>query len=226
MNKNLTLSEYLYEEIKKNIINLNLLPGEKITEATIANEYNTSRTPAKKAFSMLEKEGLITIKPQIGSYVSYVDLSLIKNIMILREILENSIFLEVEKNITNDDIKLLKDNLEMQKKLTFSNDNFDIFNQLIDLDNDFHKLIFKIAHRDFLWEVISNQAPDYIRFRVLATSTHPNNFKSIINDHKLIIDSFEKKDVDLKSLYKRHIYGINESSIKNVSEKYPLFVIN
>ena len=43
----------IYEEIKRKIINLDLLPGTKVREEDLASEYNISRTPIRGVISKI-----------------------------------------------------------------------------------------------------------------------------------------------------------------------------
>ena len=46
----------IYEEIKSQIINLDLLPGTKVKEEDLAKEFNISRTPIRGVISRLVKD--------------------------------------------------------------------------------------------------------------------------------------------------------------------------
>jgi len=65
---------YIYRVLRNNIIDLNLRPGEIISENEIANTLSVSRTPTREAFSKLASEELLEVYPQKGTKVSYIDL--------------------------------------------------------------------------------------------------------------------------------------------------------
>ena len=64
-----TIKNYTYRVLRSNIIDLNLKPGESISENEIANNLNVSRTPVREAFSLLVSEQLLEIYPQKGTQV-------------------------------------------------------------------------------------------------------------------------------------------------------------
>lgn len=68
-----SLNEDTYEKLKYDIMNFKLVPGDSISAQKIAVRYNVSRTPAREAIVNLEKEGLLKIIPQSGTYVASIN---------------------------------------------------------------------------------------------------------------------------------------------------------
>lgn len=67
--KNLTLSERAYYEIKKMIACRELLPGTPLVLQTLAKKLGVSRMPILEAIRRLERDGLVTVRPQWGASV-------------------------------------------------------------------------------------------------------------------------------------------------------------
>ena len=59
-------------DLRNKIIRGLMTSGERIKEVDVANEFNTSRPPIREAFKILESEGLITIRPRRGAFVSEI----------------------------------------------------------------------------------------------------------------------------------------------------------
>ena len=68
-----SLNEETYEKLKYDIMNFRLLPGDSISAQKVALRYDVSRTPAREAIVNLEKEGLLKIIPQSGTYVACIN---------------------------------------------------------------------------------------------------------------------------------------------------------
>ena len=62
MSKN-ALSNEVYQFILDQIFSCQLKPGEKIAEATIAEQFGISRTPIREALRALSNDGLIDLVP-------------------------------------------------------------------------------------------------------------------------------------------------------------------
>lgn len=67
-----SLTEPVYDHILNLILNMELKPGDRIPEVTIAQELGVSRTPVRNALKQLENEGLVVIYPnrfvQVATY--------------------------------------------------------------------------------------------------------------------------------------------------------------
>lgn len=67
-----SLSEQVYQYIKRLILSGEILGGERIPEEKVARQFGVSRTPIREALSRLEEYGLIQMKPR--SYAAVVAL--------------------------------------------------------------------------------------------------------------------------------------------------------
>src|SRR5260370_2809944 len=59
----------VYREIKRRITELVYKPGDKISEARLAEELGCGRSPVRTAFSRLQSEGWTEISPSTGTFV-------------------------------------------------------------------------------------------------------------------------------------------------------------
>lgn len=131
---------YTYNVLKENIMQLNLKPGESISEVELSEALNVSRTPVREAIVKLEEKKLVAVFPQRGSFVSKINLSLVEEAIFLRELCEKKI-LEIACNDSNSEalINKLEKNIEYQKiSINYNKNIYEFF----ELDNQFHTLIF------------------------------------------------------------------------------------
>lgn len=154
----------IINQLKKEILSLQLKPGTIISEATLTERFHLSRTPIRDILKQLASEGYIDIYPQKGSIVSYIDLESVEQIIYLRSTLEKEIMKELAINIPIKGIHDLKNILASQKDLIDREDAIELF---INLDDTFHKTMFDLAGRLFLWNLIQQFNVHYIRYRTL-----------------------------------------------------------
>ena len=83
-----TMSDYIYHEIKDAIVFLEYEPGEKLSEVQLAQKYNVSRSPVRAALAILERDGLVMIKPQSGTTVSEISFKRAQDMQQIRCLLE------------------------------------------------------------------------------------------------------------------------------------------
>lgn len=58
-----------YEAVRSGIIAGRYLAGARLTEQEIATTVGVSRTPVREAMGQLQAQGLVVIRPQVGSFV-------------------------------------------------------------------------------------------------------------------------------------------------------------
>lgn len=69
----LTATLRLRDELRAEILDGDLAPGERLTAAGLADRYGTSRTPVREALMLLARESLVRMEPHRGAVVSAFD---------------------------------------------------------------------------------------------------------------------------------------------------------
>ena len=114
--KHTATSDVVYSQLKERILHLELPPGAAISEIETAAAYHISRTPVRDAFKRLEQEGLLEIRPHIGTFISLIDLNAVSDVLYIREVLEFSVFSDLTRSDTFSEEKI-RPILEHQKAL-------------------------------------------------------------------------------------------------------------
>jgi DNA-binding GntR family transcriptional regulator len=86
-----TYQQQAYDYVKTQIINLDLKPGQYITDSQVADELGISRTPVREALRRLEQEGLLINQARRGWKVYTLSLNDIHEIFDIKESLEGMI---------------------------------------------------------------------------------------------------------------------------------------
>ena len=92
------LSEFIFDELRGEILSGNLKPGERLMEIKYAQSLGVSRTPFREAVRKLEKEGLVTVLPRRGAHVSLLSVKDLCDVLDIRCALD---MLAIEKFIEN-----------------------------------------------------------------------------------------------------------------------------
>lgn len=83
-----SLAAIVTDQIRELIITGGLELGEQLSENTLAEQLNVSRTPVREAFLRLGAERLVEVRPQRGTFVFDCDAAGIRALCELREVLE------------------------------------------------------------------------------------------------------------------------------------------
>ena len=217
-NKTENNRQYIYRVLKDNIMNLNLKPGENVSEIEISELLNVSRTPVREAFVRLSEEKLLNVFPQKGSVVSKIDLNLVEEAVFLRKLCEKEMLEIACKDIQSETlIKTLEKNIEYQKIIiNFKED----LHKFFELDNQFHTIIFENYNKKNVWKAIKRLSTHYDRLR-LIDALEKTNVENTLKQHIDIIKLISEKDIKkIDSLVTKHLLNF-KNVINEYMEKYP-----
>jgi len=216
-------SDEIYLSLKKDIINLKLAPGQLISENEISKKYNVSRTPVKTAFLRLSSEKFIEIVPQKGTYVTLLDMELIKEIIYMRTVLESTVIKGVIGAVHDEILCKLSDNLQKQEEIV---NGIEIDpSEFYDIDSKFHSILFDFAGKTRLWQIIQEFQVYYTRFRMLDIVA-VGRFDQLHKEHCELFDIIKNNRTDkLDEMMDRHLHGnINRLGNKIYSELRDYFI--
>ncbi|MDF2570787.1 MAG: rspR 2 [Sporomusa sp.] len=188
-----SIREYVYRFLKLNIIDLNLPPGQSISEQDVATQLNVSRTPVREAFIMLAQENLLDIIPQKGTYVSLIDIAQVEESKFARETLEKQVIQQACVAFPHEDLFELQSCYALQE-LCISSKNYHKF---FELDERMHGLIFKGCNKSRTWNMLQLMNAHYNRVRILNLKVNEFEWDQLIVQHKELVRAISEKDVNL-----------------------------
>lgn len=194
-----SVGEYVYAEIRRQIINWQLKPGQRISEAEMSKALDVSRTPVREGFIRLKNEGLVEILAQRGTIISKIDLKKVKEGVFIRKCLEKEVIREVTGNMSVESVKKGRKILLRQEEALIDED----YIKFHKYDTLFHKLFFDEANKEFTWDMLLLADTQYDRVRML-TLLDFNKFKMLTEDHSSILNAviegdFEKASKEMES---------------------------
>lgn len=93
------LEDKAYELIKQKILNYEMYPNQMVSDYSLSNELNMSRTPIKHALLKLESDGLIEKSSKSSSFrVAEITTDTIRELFDFREAIETSAYTLAWKN--------------------------------------------------------------------------------------------------------------------------------
>ncbi len=212
-----TAREYAFRVIKYNIISLELAPGSMVSENELAGEMGISRTPVREALIELSKLKVVEIYPQKGSFISLIDSELVDEARFIRLILEQAM-VEMACDIAKEEkIFALEENIRLQEFYL----EYPTKDKLLQLDNEFHELLFDICKKKFTYDLLDGMMTHFDRVRRLSLLV----IKDIktISDHRAVVNAIKNKDKVLaKEIITKHLsrYMVDEEELK---KQYPYY---
>ena len=209
--------EYALRTIKDNIVRLELAPGSFISENELAAEMGLSRTPVREALIDLAKVKIIEITPQKRSVVAYIDYDMVEEARFMRNTLECAVVELACQSAMTSEILPLEDNVRLQRfHLEHGN-----YGEIMELDNQFHELLFQIAQKSHVYAMIQHISIHFDRVRSIALNQVKD--MKIVEDHEQIVQALLNRDAEqAKAVMQKHLdrYKFDEQAIRAA---YPQF---
>lgn len=214
-----TIADQVYSAIRANIMTLKIVPGTAMSEKEIGEKLSVSRTPVREAFIRLEKEGLVRIAPQRGTYVSKISISRAKEERFLRESLEIAVLREFMKEHSEESIERLRRSIEKQK-IALAENSWDKF---MEFDDQFHDVFYQETNKMLCNDMVKHSNVDYYRLRCLSILVSGGIATLNLDQHMEILELVKKKDAEgAPELLTKHLRKVF-TELDEMQEKYPSY---
>ena len=215
-NEYLPLRDVVFNTLRDAILTGKLVPGERLMENQLAEKLGVSRTPVREALRMLELENLVELVPRKGAQVLDMSEKDITNILEVRSALEGLATSLACKKMTKEDLQQLK-SMEVDFEKAVADNDVEHF---VDIDEDFHDLIFAATENDKLISIFRNLRIQLYRYRMAQAKNNETSMSTIVAHHRSIIRAIENHDAEEgASIAQGHIKYQTESILRFVRSK-------
>ncbi len=190
----LSLNEYVYEEIKSEILAGVYPPGTKLVTKDLAAKFNVSRTPVIVAVNRLAAEGLARAVPQQGVYVRERTLKEIHDILEVRKMLELYAIPHIIRTMSFD--------LEAAETLHIAARKFaerspETYDEAIDLETEFHSLLLKTSGIEELLRLFRNEhCMDVTLHLYRMAGVNVTDVKQGSHEHETLVNSLKAGEAE------------------------------
>jgi len=185
------LSNSLFHQLRTDILQGKLKPGEKLTEQRVCKEYVVSRTPVREAFQKLENDGLIETIPNRGAFVVGVSDRDISDMYELRRAYEELAVRWAIERITDEEFEQLKEAYEFMEFYTMKKD----IPKMLNINMQFHQIIYNAAHNRMLLHTLTNFQV-YTKQRRGEKTYADNYLEEVLAEHQEIFQAFVDHDAE------------------------------
>lgn len=179
------------DRIRDDIVQGAYPPGSRLRQEEIAERFGASRVPVREALKMLEAEGLVTLVPNAGAWVSHLTLAECEEVYQMRERIEPLLLRYSMPGLAPRTVLELEQ-LAMQMTQT------DDVAEFLKLDRAFHMLSYSAASTLMLHDLVVrlwNTTQPYRRAYTLMIDDH--NQRIVHDEHHLLVTAI--RDGDLES---------------------------
>jgi DNA-binding GntR family transcriptional regulator len=184
-----TSKKHIYTELRRSIILGQRRPGERLNVDALTEDYGTSVTPVRDALQMLSQEGLVTIKPRSGYFVTHLTLKQLRDLLDLRQILEVASIERAASRITEEELEKLE-----QVHAGYTGSDEESYERYMEENRRFHCLIAQASGNQELSDALGRLHDRLVGFMVLS-----HMGESLEKRHARIVEVLHSRDVEAAS---------------------------
>lgn len=201
----------VFHKLREDILNGKYKENEELREVAIGEELGVSRTPVREAFRQLELEGLIQIVPNKGAYVTGITAKDVKDIYMIRSLLEGLCARWATEHISREQMEEMEENIFLSEFHASKGHR----EQMAELDNRFHEIMYEACSSKMLEHALKDYHQYVLRVRKKTLSTQTRSTASNA-EHRKIMEAIKAGDGDMaEQLANRHMVNAYENIVKN-----------
>lgn len=183
-------ADVIFQQLRDEIMALDILPGTKLSEAEVAEKFGVSRQPVREALNLLSSENLVEIQPQKATRVGRFSLQRIEAARFARRALEIELIREACSNWSEVYRPGFERCLHAQSRAVADHDSAAFHG----LDEDFHRLLAEAACAPFAFEQIKGYKAHVDRICVLSLK-NVAEIGVLVDDHRAVFEAVASGDV-------------------------------
>jgi DNA-binding GntR family transcriptional regulator len=183
----------VYDELRQQILGMDIEPGTLLDETELAERFNLSRSPVREALIRLSAEGLVQTLRNRSSIVAPFDITSIPSYLDAIELLYRVTTRLAARNRRPDQLAKIKALFEEHAAATKRDDALD----MVRLNREFHMAIAEASGNSFYvhWTgQVLDQGQRILRLYLHNLGDHVES--EVIADHQAMVSAIENQDPD------------------------------
>ncbi|MGF6961156.1 GntR family transcriptional regulator [Paraburkholderia youngii] len=185
---------YIYEELRKQILTLQLKPGAPLDEVSLAAQFGLSRSPVRDALARLISEGLVTILPNRTTLVTPFEIEEFPKYISALDLIQRAVTRLAAQHRTDADLARIQKADDVYMQAVDSGD----FQAMSETNKALHMAIAHAANNPYFvgyYERLLGEGQRLLHLHFDYTVTSPTVTK-LGRDHAELIDAIARKDAE------------------------------
>jgi DNA-binding GntR family transcriptional regulator len=182
--------DLIVRELREEILEGKLKPGERIHQQVVAERFGTSRLPVREALKLLQNEGLVVVLPNMGARVARLDAAELDEVYWLRERLEPLAIERSVPNLTDEQVQALRADVETMERLSRTPNQEAAW---LATDKSFHATAIAEAESPRLLQIVEGLWNVAEQYRLAYMRITPESRGLAEVEHRLLVDAFERR---------------------------------
>jgi GntR family transcriptional regulator, rspAB operon transcriptional repressor len=178
-----------YRAIRAAIADLELRPGQPLSEAVLTRRFGFGRMPIREAVDRLRHDGLLVAVPRRGLFVKPLDLNEVREIYEMLEALDGMVVRLVAPAISDASLAQLAETASAEEAALHADD----YSSWSSHNKAFHQQLVELANNRRIAASMELLEEQVSRATRLAYPLRPKPFASV-EEHRSIIDALARHD--------------------------------
>lgn len=208
----------VFDELRSRIVSLELPPGTPISENELSTRLGVSRTPIREALLLLADGGLVEVFPRIGTFVTRLDLTQVREAQFLREAVEIASLRSMTFPLDSTLVDEVWSNLRAQDAVPDGD-----LPSFFKLDEEFHRMLMALAGHEGSWATVAAAKSHLDRARVLGIKAVSDHRRFYVQ-HVEIFEAIVAEEIDrAEELLRGHVRVIFSDIVEAEALRPELF---
>jgi len=200
----------LVDRIRPLIVESQLVPGSKVPEKELCDQFSVSRTPMREALKVLAAEGLVRLEPNRGAWVTEVTVEEVNEVFPILTVLEALSGELACAQILDAEIQQVR-HLHNQMLESYQKRDLAAYFRT---NQDIHHAILLAARNETLTNSCQALSARMQRARYVANMSE-DRWAEAVNEHEQIIAALELRDgPQLASVLVQHMKNKQDSVLR------------
>lgn len=180
----------IVERVLGAILSHQLPPGTQLVEERLASVFGVSRTKIRQAIARLAHDGIITVIPNRGGFVSSPTIGEARAVFEARRLIEPHLVRKLAASARDEDIERMRAHVRLESAARAADDR----RAIIRLSGQFHEIIAELAGNPYLGRMMHEL--ESLTCLVIILYDAPNVPSCPYDEHTGIIDAIAAHDGD------------------------------
>lgn len=213
-----SLASAVQQEIERLIFSGELGPGDKLTEAWLADRLGVSRGPVREAFRVLEEAGLLQLEKNRGVFMRQIPIEEALEIFELRAMMEAHVGATLAQNATGVQLRELEQLIgQMEAAVAVDDEPF-----YYRLNVEFHERMVSFTGNRKLLLLYRKLTRELSLFR-RRNLNDQTLLQLSVSEHRHMLQTIVSKDATRAAeALKQHVLMSRERTLRNAAKRQPV----
>jgi DNA-binding GntR family transcriptional regulator len=190
----------IYDRVMNAILSHELPPGTQLVEERLATVFSVSRTQVRQALARLAHDGIVTVYPNRGAFVTRPTVEQAHEVFEARRLIEPAIAAKLARKASAAQVRRLRDHVAAEERARQAGDG----GGLVRLTGEFHLALAEMAGNGVLMRTM--REIETLTSLVIATFDSPRAESCPEHEHAALVDAIEARDsAQASELMRRHL---------------------